>query len=188
MITMNKTRTKKRVALIFVGLLIIGAAILTFQLLANRSTQVETRTSVQNSDQAESADNVTPEEVTDTTDNAKKPSDSTGNSSDDDQSGQPTSSVKPVITFAEDRGQEIVVGAFVQSNRTGKCILKLTKGPKSISLEFSTVAQPTSYQCGSNNMHVAQTQFPESGEWIATVEFVSANQNGISDPQSVEVR
>lgn len=96
--------------------------------------------------------------------------------------------VTPVITSAIQSGSEITVSAYVSGivEEGGKCILTATKGSLSVTKTVNGVVNATTTNCPPFILNTSE--FPETGDWSATVTYDSANASGVSQSKAFTVK
>ena len=90
------------------------------------------------------------------------------------------------MTFAEDRGDSIHVGAFAQTKTKGTCKLTATKGSKTYTESVGSSLQPSYYQC--DGFEFSQSKLGETGNWNVVVTFESSTETGKSQSTTLEVK
>lgn len=107
------------------------------------------------------------------------------------QPSTPTSngktSVTPTVTYADQYGQQVEVGAFVSNvfEDGGICKLVMSKGTLTQATQVTAIKGATSVNCPV--MTISNSKL-ETGTWQAIVTYASSSSEGSSTPRSVEVK
>lgn len=104
---------------------------------------------------------------------------------------QPTSgtkSVKPVITYAGQYGQNIEVGAYVGGifEDEGTCTATFTQGARTITKSVQGVKDVNSVACPVMSVSVEDLQ--SKGIWSVVVNYSSSTARGDSDSRQIGVK
>lgn len=107
------------------------------------------------------------------------------------ESGSSNSSrknVKPTITYADQYGQSVEVGAFVSGifEDGGTCKAIFTHDGSSFSKNVQAVKNANSVNCPV--MSAGVSEFSQKGTWSVTVSYDSPTASGASDAHQVEVK
>ncbi len=109
----------------------------------------------------------------------------------DQQGSQPTppagATVKPVITYAQQYGQVVEVGAEVPVfENGGTCTATFTLGAATVTKTVQAVTNVNRVNCPV--MAAEASEFYPKGSWSVTVGYKSASTSGTSDSRLVEVK
>lgn len=102
---------------------------------------------------------------------------------DDPESPQAQKNVSVTLTYAEDRGTEIVVSSFANASKAGTCKLTLA-GPKNYTEQKSAEFNVNKYDC---IFTIRQSKIT-SGMYTASVVFSSNTEQGTSNKFEFEVQ
>ncbi len=109
-----------------------------------------------------------------------------------DQQKTPTpvgpKTVKPLITFAEQVGDNIEAVAYVTgvSEEGGSCTLTATHGDQTVSKTVSASQNSSTTDCRA--FLIARDQFPSSGDWEIKISYKSDSASGTSDPWQITLK
>jgi cytoskeletal protein RodZ len=100
---------------------------------------------------------------------------------------QTASSVKPVITYADQYGDTIEVGGYISLfEENGTCTATFTQGAKRITKSVKAVRNAQSTDCPV--MAVPVSQFNPKGNYSVTISYSSPSNNSISEARQITVR
>ncbi len=94
--------------------------------------------------------------------------------------------VKPVITYADQYGQNVEVGSYVAGifENGGTCQLTLTKGSMNVERSATGVSSATTTNCPTFSVKVSDLT---PGDWTAKVTYSSQAAEGTSDTKVISV-
>ena len=187
---MNNIKNKKRL----IKIIILGVLALALILLVLEKTKVTNfyEKNPSGSEQAQTQDEQSKVDLSPATETDKAENDARKASLPEnggDVTPPPSSGVKtvrPVITYAGQYGDNIEVGSYVPGiYETGECTLTLTRGSHTITRNVTAIIDSSSTTCPS--FSVSRSVLPEAGKWTAVVSYRSAAAVGGSDEKSLEV-
>lgn len=167
--------SRKKLLILFVLLLLAGGAIYFFVIKDDGPPQVQEFSSADDVPAEEGANNEgsPDEEVPD--DAPVKP---------ELEKPAPAGTASVTLSFAEQQESNIVARAFAESDGSGSCELKLTKGDQQVVKTSGSNLQTSYYQCDGFEFSV--NDMPSSGTWTAVVTFIDKS-GARSDSNSMEL-
>lgn len=105
-----------------------------------------------------------------------------------DNQGQNTQAgnLSVTITSIGQSGQTVYINAIIDGATSGSCKLSLTKNDKKIEKTATIGLQVSYYICQGFNIN--SSEFPEKGEWDASIEATSTKGSGRSETKKVNVQ
>jgi len=129
-----------------------------------------------------------PTEPQDTTESDQNLSNAAKASQDEQNNSSGASQVTPIITSwgAHSSNESYTVSSFVQGTveNGGMCNLAMKKGGDVYNAEKTATAGPQNTTCGAFEVPSSELS---PGTWTITIEYVSANYQGVSDIVELEV-
>jgi len=171
-----KFSRRKILILIILLLLISGAIFFYFISSANEVPVVEEIQSTEESSDSQVSPNDTPGDATPQTEPTKP-----------EVTEEPIVGTASVtLSFVEQQDSNIVARAFAESDSSGSCELKLTKGSQTIVKTSESSLQTSYYQCSGFEFSI--NDMPSDGLWTAAVTYTDGSgARNISNEVEFEV-
>jgi ABC-type Na+ efflux pump permease subunit len=99
----------------------------------------------------------------------------------------PSSSVKPVITYAGQYSDKIEVGGYVNVFEDGGiCEATFTHGNDNITRKVTAIKNVNSVDCPT--ISLGTSEFTPKGDWSVIISYTSPNYQGKSDTKNINVK
>lgn len=103
------------------------------------------------------------------------------------QPGNNKQTVKPIITYADQYGQAVEVGAYVTVfEDNGACTATFTNAGQSIKKTVNAVRNANTTNCPV--MTASSNEFSPKGNWSVVVSYDSPTSSGQSDAKIIEIK
>jgi cell division protein FtsN len=180
MVKIKNLKNKKIIVGVLALLILAGAGFYFFQKNQNSES------SPQVSDPTINLDPPTEEDLQRAEDN-KKEIVAEQDKSPASNSVRPASSVKPVITYADQYGDVVEVGGYISLfEENGTCTATFTQGSKQITKSVKAVRSAQSTDCPV--MAVSVSEFNPRGNYSVTITYSSPFTNSTSEARQLTVR
>jgi hypothetical protein len=180
MVKIKKLKNKKVIVGVLALLILVGVGFYFFQ--KNQNSEANPQVS----DPTINLDPPTEEDLQRAEDN-KKEIVAEQDKASANNSARATSSVKPVITYADQYGDVVEVGGYISLfEENGTCTATFTQGSKKITKAVKAVRNAQSTDCPV--MAVPVSEFSPKGNYSVTINYSSPSTNGTSEARQITVR